>query len=1297
MDSLNEQLDTIKNTFQEIKDAIVEKGVEVDDCDSPTVYPTKIREIQGSGGGGTIITDGATRLTVIAFKAAAETPSTPTGGSWNVEEETITPPIDPNTGSAWSFGNQSLSGNVYASQAIFNNDNTFYMEWTAPFKVTGPQGVRGEKGDKGDKGDNGETKITERLIQVYKVSETSPIKPVGGYFNFETEELTPPSGWSKSEPTTDGIVWMCWGRFSIENPGNPTWGDPIRLTGYQGRNGTDGNNIEFIFKLTKNHLLVPATPESWNQTDFVPEGWTDSPTGISPTMQCEWVCSRTLVENRWSNWSAPAIWSKWGENGTDGDGVEYIYYLSTDGSAPDNPTPENYETNDEYQQDDWYPQSTNWSDDPHGVSEIEAFEFVSVRKYKGKEKLWGPFSDPVVWSNFGKSAASIVEMYCESETEPSVEANNNNPGSHWSRTINQYAETTVWFIYAYLNYRGELATEDDYPNLPFSGWQGPFIKIGRNGTDGTAPSWTTTVFTKTEYTPNPPAVGVSPDAPGTSLNSNGDTVQWVLLPTEQSNNWWRCSGTVNGTTELVEKWGTPCPDNGKNGESLGGKVYERRYNIGTDPLNPPSYINYLRNPGDDWVLPNSDKCINEYIPAANRGDVILFYIEALIDGNDNLEGTWSYPMRVNGQQGPQGKVGPIGEPGAVGPQGVSGIPGASIYVRYSLGTQDQYDGSEEWQEQNNLNPSGWSVEVPDSSKDDGKNYIWCIQGQKVYYSTDDEGTITWSKPFRLTGDNGLPGSDGRPGQIIYPAGIYDSSKTYICDAHSSPYVYDPNYGAYYVLNASSFEGPANEGSPGDYSTGADAAWIKFEMLEAVFAKVGVISNGLIGSAVFNGDYMFSQQGISSKNNTVNGVDKGFGGFNPSECEGDNFDGLTTFKPNLLFNYKTGAAYLAKGNIQFFGDGSGKIGDFLSWDENGAITNLQNKAYFVDQNIINSYNGIDAETNLSIDCNKADVYIIDKFNSDLSYWYNHCVVVDFPIFDNITALDNNILGEYKFFNTTEHPVKIKAATMPTTLSPIGVDKYAFYANVSNYTDDVFHRVMRRTSIIINPGSSISLTAMNVLNKNNSWLESIKPQHKFNLLCDDVSKYWYSYAPQEYNLLLSKVKSKIELNDIAIPSSHPFDPNNQDDDRNRSIGICSIKSSDVCDGVVILPDANYVISGHDDIFKLEYIDDVVNSYQYRVRIAKESVCDEYYRPRRIDYPLLVNKLSKAAKNHSQSYINLKEIEESNYPIAISIYGFGPTTTPPASSEYFGEYSIAFKIYFYKDNEIIGEYHTKTIPIP
>ena len=1288
MDSLNEQLDTIKNTFQEIKDAIIEKGVEVDDCDSPTVYPTKIREIQGSGGGGTIITDGATRLTVIAFKAAAETPSTPTGGSWNVEEETITPPIDPNTGSAWSFGNQSLSGNVYASQAIFNNDNTFYMEWTAPFKVTGPQGIRGEKGDKGDKGDNGETKITERLIQVYKVSETSPIKPVGGYFNFETEELTPPSGWSKSEPTTDGIVWMCWGRFSIENPGNPTWGNPIRLTGYQGRNGTDGNNIEFIFKLTATHLLVPATPESWNQTDFVPEGWTDSPTGISPTMQCEWVCSRTLVESRWTNWSAPAIWSKWGENGTDGDGVEYIYYLSIDGSSPGNPTPEDYATNDEYQQDDWYPQSTNWSDNPHGVSEVEAFEFVSVRKYKGKEKLWGPFSDPVVWSNFGKSAVSIVEMYCESETEPSVEANNNNPGSHWSRTINQYAETTVWFIYAYLNYRGELATEDDYPNLPFSGWQGPFIKIGRNGTDGTAPSWTTTVFTKTEYTPNPPAVGVSPDAPGTSLNSNGDTIQWVLLPTEQSNNWWRCSGTVNGTTKLVEKWGTPCPDNGKNGESLGGKVYERRYNIGTDPLNPPSYINYLRNPGDDWVLPNSDKCINEYIPAANRGDVILFYIEALIDGNDNLEGTWSYPMRVNGQQGPQGKVGPIGEPGAVGPQGVSGIPGASIYVRYSLGTKDQYDGSEEWQEQNNLNPSGWSVEVPDSSKDDGKNYIWCIQGQKVYYSTDDEGTITWSKPFRLTGDNGLPGSDGRPGQIIYPAGIYDSSKTYICDAHSSPYVYDPNYGAYYVLNASSFEGPANEGSPGDYSTGADAAWIKFEMLEAVFAKVGVISNGLIGSAVFNGDYMFSQQGISSKNNTVNGVDKGFGGFNPSECEGDNFDGLTTFKPNLLFNYKTGAAYLAKGNIQFFGDGSGKIGDFLSWDENGAITNLQNKTY-----IINKTKTTD---DVVIPDKSADIYIVnglDHNTSDLLYWKNIAITFGWRDYNSLTEEEKRqeIFGSYNIYNLTAIPLVVEM------YSPGEGEYGTFVFPISYYVDGKFNRTIKSFQAFVSPGGCLSLTAVNTTAVSTKWIYDTSQGEEIMFLATKNVTPYFNY--RNYGGSISKEITAISNNGTSIkawekitfPLTHPYNPSKvQEHPVNGYLGICSIEPGSI-DGILIIPDADDITHGENSA-----------NVKYTVKVWNSGYTDNYYRPSYnkftngsfayIGSPLLSVEFI-ADVGSDQLYLDLSSLETNvTYNWSVNITNIGPATKQISLFDN----SVAFKVYFYKDGQIVGEYHTGLIRI-
>ena len=102
----------------------------------------------------------------MAFRSSEEAPSAPTGGSWNVEEETITPPTDPKTGEAWSFGSESLSGNVYASQAIFNNDNTLYMEWTTPFKVTGNRGLPGKDGAPGAKGDPGDVRVVEKIIPI---------------------------------------------------------------------------------------------------------------------------------------------------------------------------------------------------------------------------------------------------------------------------------------------------------------------------------------------------------------------------------------------------------------------------------------------------------------------------------------------------------------------------------------------------------------------------------------------------------------------------------------------------------------------------------------------------------------------------------------------------------------------------------------------------------------------------------------------------------------------------------------------------------------------------------------------------------------------------------------------------------------------------------------------------------------------------------------------------------------------------------------------------------------------------
>jgi hypothetical protein len=122
----------------------------------------------------------------------------------------------------------------------------------------------------------------------------------------------------------------------------------------------------------------------------VPDGWTDHPTGVSESNQYEWMCVRTKTDDLWSDWNGPTVWSKWGANGKDGDGVEYIYKRTTTNLSPDRPT-------EVSQEDDFVPEG--WTDDPTGVNENNMYEWVCVRKYK--EGIWSEFSNPALWAKWG--------------------------------------------------------------------------------------------------------------------------------------------------------------------------------------------------------------------------------------------------------------------------------------------------------------------------------------------------------------------------------------------------------------------------------------------------------------------------------------------------------------------------------------------------------------------------------------------------------------------------------------------------------------------------------------------------------------------------------------------------------------------------------------------------------------------------------------------------------------------------------------------------------------------------------
>lgn len=86
--------------------------------------------------------------------------------------------------------------------------------------------------------------------------------------------------------------------------------------------------------------------------------------------------------------------------GKDGKGIEYIFKLQN--SAPSNPTPSDYATNEKYQRTDYVPTTLGWTDDPTGVDAVNQYEWVSKRVSTNGH--WGPFSAPAEYAHFGKHA-----------------------------------------------------------------------------------------------------------------------------------------------------------------------------------------------------------------------------------------------------------------------------------------------------------------------------------------------------------------------------------------------------------------------------------------------------------------------------------------------------------------------------------------------------------------------------------------------------------------------------------------------------------------------------------------------------------------------------------------------------------------------------------------------------------------------------------------------------------------------------------------------------------------------------
>lgn len=891
----------------------------------------------------------------------------------------------------------------------------FLFSFGIPAGRTGDAGKDGKDGQDGKDGKDGIDGVpgidgdTTRVVIAYKSTKTiqRPDTPVGGSWDYDTNTITYPEGWSGSDSNPNGYVWMSTATFSSKGTIVVPWSTPVRLTGADGHDGADGSNIEFVYKLTVTSFVTPTKPTGNSQTEAIRQGWTDHPTGISESYQCEWVCSHNLqTDGTWSEWSDPTIWSKWGVNGKDGDGVEYIYQRTKLPASPAEITDNNPD------QDEYIPQSAPgeqpWTDDPKGVTQEFQYEWVSQRKYKGNTHKWGNFSSPALWAKFGDNGQDgnhLRVMYTKtsgSDVKPrDPDRLNINPGSIWGVGMpTATGKEAIWGIQALVTFDNQLVIDENLPEDE-RGWQGPYLITGVPGLDGNNFNYQVEAFKQSQTQPEKPTSN-DPYNPGDG---------WVLTPDMSTGIWWKCIALVQGETGTVIEWGAVVKVTGQgviikgtldstddlptSGNEIGdGWVIDGFLWVwnGSDWVNvgkvqgmDGNYYEYRFARNNSWEIAPQLNAAERYpagwsstAPALSSGKV-LWATFALINGGDNtLMEQWCDPYYMTGMTGDNGG---------------SGIPGVGYEVRYCKGTETTYTG-EAWSDTMKWkrNPTGWSMDVPELTNGDEYNYIWFIQCRVI----DDEMETAWSKPNPMGGIITPDPVGSQP--IAYPMGIYSTTTPYINDGETAPYVYDTGGDTegnhYFFLKAvmTWIGTQQNNESPGTDTSGA---WEPLKNFEAIYTDLLIAPNSLVGGAVFNNNLMFSQRG----KNASGGDSSEYHLINTS----DPMNTSNSFRPNFLLDFANGEAYFGAGGIHLAADSSNTSIQLESGNVsggNGSIATIDiDGATF--QKVVSSSNpAANKRAELSIDGLSINMGIPKFYVNDEGMSYQHyagsSTVTDFKL-------------------------------------------------------------------------------------------------------------------------------------------------------------------------------------------------------------------------------------------------------------------------------------------------------------
>lgn len=339
-------------------------------------------------------------------------------------------------------------------------NNTLKLKYGGSFIGYGtPDNTGGGDGDDDDDGLPGD-------ILVYFLATTTsdvPSTPTDG----QTEVL---GDWVVSAPNhVDGqYIWMS--QIYRTNGGTcGNWSTPVMIDdGSSGSSaGSDSDSREFIY--------ARANIENW-QTAGIPNPntnpsqwpsqsgpWYDNPQGVTEDMRFEFYSFKYKTgEDTWSLWQGPYIWSSYGKNGTDGNGVEYIFYAGS--SIPTDDPFDWYNDNDSksggsdndgvlFNSDEYIPRGSRWTDNPQDLEPGDT-QWVSMRKYRNDvnpqsseqgDSYWHQYSHPTVWNHYAMDITSAGALDFDNQTMgiPVNQSGNNSAFEEISNAYIYYGAGTI--------------------------------------------------------------------------------------------------------------------------------------------------------------------------------------------------------------------------------------------------------------------------------------------------------------------------------------------------------------------------------------------------------------------------------------------------------------------------------------------------------------------------------------------------------------------------------------------------------------------------------------------------------------------------------------------------------------------------------------------------------------------------------------------------------------------------------------------------------------------------------------